>query len=178
MEGLKVCKCCGVEKEVSEFDLSNTKKPISICKPCRRVQQQINNLSKLKTLNEAQSAKLKAAREYMAACEAATGFVTGGYSSRVGAVSTKVHAAAATISATSLKQKYEVAQKRRAMFEAHGGTLSTLTLEMLKSQSIDYLIDFGYTAAECYAVLDAEVNKELPLYYELEEKLMRFPRQI
>ena len=178
MEELKVCKCCGVEKEISEFDLSNTKKPISICKPCRRVQQQINNLSKLKTLNEAQSAKLKAAREYMAACEAATGFVTGGYSSRVGAVSTKVHAAAATISATSRKQKYEAAQKRRAMFEASGGTLNAPTLEMLESQSLDFLVDIGYTAAECYAVLDAEVNKELPLYDEIYDKLICFPGQI
>ena len=178
MEGLKVCKCCGVEKEVSEFDLSNTKKPISICKPCRRVQQQINNLSKLKTLNEAQSAKLKAAREYMTACEAATGFVTGGYSSRVGAVSTKVHAAAATISAASLQQKYEAAQKRRAMLESNGIPLAAPTLEMLESQSIDFLVDCGYTVAECYAVLDAEVNKELPLHDELEEKLMPFPRPI
>lgn len=178
MGELKVCKCCGVEKEISEFDLSNTKKPISICKPCRRVQQQINNLSKLKTLNEAQSAKLKAAREYMAACEAATGFVTGGYSSRVGAVSTKVHAAAATISATSLQQKYEAAQKRRAMLEANGIPLAAPTLEMLESQSIDFLVDCGYTVAECYAVLDAEVNKELPLHDELEEKLMPFPRPI
>ena len=176
MEGLKVCKCCGVEKEVSEFDLSNTKKPISICKPCRRVQQQINNLSKLKTLNEAQSAKLKAAREYMAACEAATGFVTGGYSSRVGAVSTKVHAAAATISATSLQQKYAAAQKRRAILEANGRPLATPTIEMLENLRIDDLVDCGYTANECLDVLDAEVNKELPLYDKLFDKLAYFPR--
>ena len=175
MEGLKVCKCCGVEKEISEFDLSNTKKPISICKPCRRVQQQINNLSKLKTLNEAQSAKLKAAREYMAACEAATGFVTGGYSSRVGAVSTKVHAAAATISATSLKQKYAAAQKRRAILEANGRPLATPTIEMLENLRIDDLVDCGYTANECLDVLDAEVNKELPLYDKLFDKLAYFP---
>lgn len=176
MGELKVCKCCGVEKDVSEFDLSNTKKPISICKPCRRVQQQINNLSKLKTLNEAQSAKLKAAREYMAACEAATGFVTGGYSSRVGAVSAKVHAAAATISATSLKQKYAAAQKRRAILEANGRPLATPTLEMLKNLRIDDLVDWGYTANECLDVLDAEVNKDLPLYDELFDKLAYFPR--
>ena len=176
MGELKVCKCCGVEKEVSEFDLSNTKKPISICKPCRRVQQQINNLSKLKTLNEAQSAKLKAAREYMAACEAATGFVTGGYSSRVGAVSAKVHAAATTISATSLKQKYEAAQKRRAILEANGRPLATPTLEMLENLRIDDLVDCGYTANECLDVLDAEVNKDLPLYDELFDKLAYFPR--
>ena len=176
MEGTKVCKCCGVEKEISEFDLSNTKKPISLCKPCRRAQQQINNLSKLTTLNEAQSAKLKAAREYMTACEAATGFVTGGYSSRVNTVATKTHATAATISATSLQQKYEAAQKRRTMLEANGIPLAAPTLEMLESQRIDFLVECGYTANECLDVLDAEVNKELPLYDELFDKLAYFPR--
>lgn len=175
MEGTKRCKCCGVEKEVSEFDLSNTKKPISICKPCRRVQQQINNLSKLKTLTEAQSAKLKAAREYMMQCEASTGFVTGGYCSRVGAVSTKVQVATANVSIAAREQRYAAAQKRRAKQDAAGSPLRTPTLELLENCTVDDLIEYGYTAKECLDVLDTEVNKELPLYDEIFSKLSLFP---
>lgn len=176
MEGTKRCKCCGVEKEVSEFDLSNTKKPISLCKPCRRVQQQINNLSKLKTLTEAQSAKLKAAREYMMQCEASTGFVTGGYCSRVGAVSTKMQIATAELSHTVLRQKYKEAQELRAKKEAAGVLQVPPTLDILENFSVSELINQGYRVDELYAVLESEVNKELPLYAELEDKLMPYPR--
>ena len=81
-EETKVCKCCGTEKKISEFDLSNTKKPISICKTCRRAQQQINTLRQLDALNAAQSARLEAAEKHMAICEAATGFVTNRYTTK------------------------------------------------------------------------------------------------
>ena len=172
MEGLKVCKCCGVEKEISEFDLSNSRKPISLCKPCRRAQQQISILSKLPKRTEAQAARLQAAINYMNNCNAVTGFTTGGYSSRVGmnAVASKVP------SVSDLHKRYEEAQKRRKLLEENGVKPPAPTLEIIMTQPVEFLVDCGYTANECYAVLDAEVNKELPTYDEIEDKLYAFPR--
>lgn len=172
MDGTKVCKCCGVEKEISEFDLSNSRKPISLCKPCRRAQQQISTLSKLQHRTEAQSARLQAAINYMMQCEADTGFTTGGYSSKVG-----LSTVAAKVSKLGdLHKRYEEAQKRRKLLEENGVRQSAPTLEIIMNQPIDFLVDCGYTVDECYAVLDAEVNKEMPEYYEIEDKLYAFPR--
>lgn len=172
MEGTKVCKCCGVEKEISEFDLSNSRKPISLCKPCRRAQQQISILSKLPKRTEAQSARLQAAINYMDTCNATTGFTTGGYSSKVGLNVLTPKAS----SVSNLRKRYEEAQKRRKLLEENGVKQQSPTLEIIMTQSIEFLVDCGYTAAECYAVLDAEVNKELPTHDEIEDKLYAFPR--
>ena len=172
MEGTKVCKCCGVENDLNEFDLSNSRKPISLCKPCRRAQQQISILSKLPNKTEAQSARLQAAINYMAACNATTGFTTGGYSSKVG-----INALGAKVPKLGdLHKQYAEAQKRRKLLEENGVVPSAPTLEIIMSQPIEFLVDCGYTADECFAVLDSEVNKDMPEYTEIEDKLFAFPR--
>lgn len=173
MENTKLCKCCGAKRELFEFDKSNSGKPIGICKVCRRHQQRITNLSKMDPtkMSVSQHENYTASLAYMKDCKEATGFETGKYSSRIGYTGPTV-----APSAVSLKEKYAAAQKHREALESSGVVMSKPTLELLTKQSVEFLVDCGYTAKECYDVIDAEVNKDSDLFTELDDKFYAFPR--
>lgn len=170
-EGTKTCKCCGLTVDVNAFDKSNTGKPIGICKQCRRQQQRINDLSRRSTLSVAQQERLAEAINYMRACKQATGFETGKYSSRIGAVSTAVIIA----DREDLKDRAIKAQERRKRLTEQGIPLPAPSLECLVNLTAIDLIEAGYTFDECFKVLDAEVNRDNEAYDKIANKLYEMP---
>ena len=173
-EETKVCKCCGTEKTLDCFDKRNDRKPINICKVCRRHQQRINNLSKISDPTENQQIQFTESMNYMEQCRAATGFCTGRYSSRIGTQTRTVNAVSGS-SNISLKAIAQAAHIRREKLAAMGTEMPPVTLELLVHADVQTIVEAGYTSAECFAVLDANVNKDSDEYFELSDKIFHMP---
>lgn len=76
-ESTRVCKCCGFERSINDYDINNNGRPISLCKKCRRAQQTIANLRNREMLSTKQSDKLIAAMQWLELCQQKTGYVSG-----------------------------------------------------------------------------------------------------
>lgn len=174
-ETSKTCKCCGCMKSIEEYSLNNNRRPIGVCKECRRHQQTLSNLRGIDplTMSVRQFNRYSAAVEYMESCKAATGYETGKYSSRVG-----MPVASTTISASTtqiLQAAYERAQTRRKKLAELGTMLPPPTPEILKQSTIEFLVECGYTSEECYDVLETQMVED-PEYDALWDRLIMMPR--
>ena len=76
-ESTRVCKCCGFERSINDYDLNNNGRPISLCKKCRRAQQTISSLRDREMLSTCQSERLLAATQWLELCQQKTGYVSG-----------------------------------------------------------------------------------------------------
>lgn len=76
-ETTRVCKCCGFERRITDYDINNNGRPINLCKKCRRAQQTMSNLRNREILSTKQSDKLIAATQWLELCHQTTGYVSG-----------------------------------------------------------------------------------------------------
>lgn len=76
-ESTRVCKCCGIERSINEYDINNNGRPIRMCRKCRRAQQTISNLRNRDVLSEAQHERLLEATQWLKLCQQNTGYIPG-----------------------------------------------------------------------------------------------------
>lgn len=73
-ESTRVCKCCGIERSINEYDLNNNGRPIGVCRKCRRAQQTVSNLRSRDVLSEAQHERLLESTRWLELCQQNTGY--------------------------------------------------------------------------------------------------------
>lgn len=76
-ESTRICKCCGIERSINDYDINNNGRPISLCRKCRRAQQTISNLHNYVELSTTQQEKLSNATQWLELCKQKTGYVSG-----------------------------------------------------------------------------------------------------
>lgn len=76
-ESTRVCKCCGLERSINEYDINNNGRPIRMCRKCRRAQQTISNLRKREVLSDVQHERLVEATQWLELCQQKTGYTPG-----------------------------------------------------------------------------------------------------
>lgn len=81
-ESTRVCKCCGIERSINEYDLNNNGRPIGLCRKCRRAQQTVSNLRNREVLSTRQTENLVRATEWLELCHQATGYTSGSRAKR------------------------------------------------------------------------------------------------
>lgn len=172
----KICKCCGATKPLEAFSLGNNRRPIGVCKECRRQQQIIANYRNVPAaeLTTTQALRYQTALEYMNRCKNATGFVTGKYSSKIG-MPTPSAPSPTGQSIKNLTAKYVAAQQHRKQLEELGVPTQAPTVEMIRTCTAEFLVDCGYTQKECFDVLDNLITSNDPEYDTIWEKLICIP---
>ena len=73
-ESTRVCKCCGIERSINEYDLNNNGRPIGVCRKCRRAQQTVSNLRNRDVLSTAQHERLLESTQWLELCQQNTGY--------------------------------------------------------------------------------------------------------
>lgn len=172
----KICKCCGRKKDIGCFSLGNNRRPINICKECRKYQQIISNARGVNPLDMSpnQLIRFQEATDYMELCRLTTGFETGRCRGTVG-LPEKPLRGAESINKSDLAARYQAAQTQRQRMEACGVILPKPSTQLIKTSTVEFIVDCGYTQKECFEILDNEIGSDDPDYDTIWDKLILIP---
>lgn len=167
----RVCRCCGIEREINNFDLGGNRKPIHVCRKCRYAQQTISNLRDVPTdkLSDKQRARFEDAQSWLDKCREATGYVTSSRRS-VSRVDFTNEQDIAAMNAAAAKKHSERVARAQALRAANPDTAVKLSRELLESCTATEIAEAGFTFAEVDAWIQNNIDKNDPIYDQLVDK--------
>ena len=172
-ESTRVCRCCGIERDIANFDLGGNRKPIHVCRKCRYAQQTISNLRNLlpEELSERQTARLNESQEWLQKCKEATGYVTNTRRA-VERVDFTNQMDIAAMQAASAKKHDERVARAQALRAANPDTAVNLSNEMLMYNSGPQLAEAGFTYKEAEIWIKNNIDPSDPDYDALMDKTL------
>ena len=171
VETTRKCRCCGIEQDITNYDLAGNRRPIHVCRRCRYAQQTIANLRNIPPaeLSFKQSDRLQKAKEWLETCRQNTGYVT---NTRGGAAKVDFSdpQALIAVSVANKKQHEERVARAIALRQAFPDKVQPLNRTMIEPFTPELLAESGYPFEEVYDWGSANIPADAPMYEELLDK--------